>query len=145
MTLTRQQRRRLRKNAAATARVIAATTMRRTADGRIALLSDPVALATAERGFRALLTNNCRPLVLEVTAAEYAALRDPACAPPPLPGVRLWVAFGLDVDGRGTFSCTWTLIVGAPEREVAAEAERIALEHLAAACNVSGLPVEGVR
>jgi hypothetical protein len=144
MNLTRQQRRRLRKNAAATARAIAATTMHRRSDGRLEYVTDPTALVALERGFAALLKNSCCPVVQEITAEEGALLRSPTHAPPPpLPGVRHWIACGLDVDTRGTFATCWTVIDGAPEAEVVAEAERIVLEQLAEACNVSGLPMEG--
>jgi len=126
--------------------MLARTTLHRTADGRLEITSDPIALAALERGFRAMLRNNCRPIVLEITAEEGARLRDPGSPPPPpLPGVRHWAAFGPDVAGCATSSTTWTWIKGAPEAEVKAEAERIALEHLAKAANVAGLPMEGAR
>lgn len=122
--------------------MMAGTAMHRTADGRLEYLSDPVALATVERGYLALLRNNCRPVVQEITHDEGARLRSPTHAPaPPFDGVRHWAAFGLDVDGRATFSTCWALMHGASEADAAAEAERIALEQLAGACNVSGLPV----
>jgi len=140
MTLTRHQRRRLRKDAARTARVIAATTMHRTVDGRLDVLRDPVALGALERGFRALLKNNCRPVVQELTPDEGERLRNPGYVPsPPLPGVRHWLACGLDVETRGTFTTCWTCMAGMTE------AERIALEDLAAACNVAGVPMEGAQ
>mgnify|MGYP006271932147 CR=1 FL=1 len=146
MTLTRQQRRRLRKNSAGTAKIMAATAMHRNADGRLELITDPSAQRAIVRGYRALLENDCRPVVLELSPEEGAFLHSPNRQPAPkLPGVRHWAAFGLDIENRATFSTTWTWIQGAPEEEVVAEAERITLEHLALVCNVAGLPMEAAR
>jgi hypothetical protein len=143
---TRTQRRRLRRNADTVAPVLARTTLQRTTDGRLEITSDPIALAALERGFRAMLRGNLRPIVQEITAEEGAALRNPGSPPPPpLPGIRHWAAFGIDVAGHATSSTTWTWIKGAPEAEVRAEAERIALEHLAKVANKAGLPMEAAQ
>ena len=144
--ITRAQRRHLRRNADTVAPLLARTTLHRAADGRLELTTDPIALAALERGFRAMLRGNCRPIVQELTPEEGARLRDPgSLPPPPLPGLRHWGAFGVDVAGCGTFSTTWTAVRGLPETEVRAEAERIALEHLAEAANTAGLPMEAAQ
>lgn len=144
MILNRKERRHLRKHADKAAALMAATAVQRNAEGRLAFLDNANAIAVVARGYRAFIHNSCRPVVLELTPEEGALLRGHGFAPPPpIEGVRHWAAFGVDVDGRGTFSTAWTCIKGASELEVIAESERIALEQLASACNVSGLP-EGV-
>jgi hypothetical protein len=98
-----------------------------------------ISLAALRRGFRSLIRNDLEPVVLRLTWAEGNALphRDPA----PPEAVR-WMAVGLDVAGRGTWSTTWSVSVGLSEEEQREVAELRALEALAKVANVRGLPAE---
>lgn len=146
MTFTRAARRRIARRAPQIARAMARTVEHRLKDGRSQNIRDPRAVAALERGFKSMLRNGGRPIVIELNAEEGDALRHPERPPaPPLPGVRHWAAFGLDVEGEATFVSQYTMIRGLPEEEERAEAERIALEELGAACATAGLPAGGAR
>jgi len=141
--LTRQQRRQMRRHAAAVAEVMAATTMHKDRAGRISPVTDPAALAVLRRGFADLIRNDCKPLVWRLTEAEARAL---PCWQPTPPGATWWAAFGLDCDQRATWCARWSLTIGTlSDAEAADAAEVEMLAALAAACNAPGWTQEVAR
>ncbi|NHQ75187.1 hypothetical protein HAT86_12045 [Roseovarius gahaiensis] len=107
-------------------------------DGRNGFVSNPTARKVLARGFADLIRNNCKPIVLRVTAAEAGSL--PGCSPTPK-GAQSFCAFGLDVGGRGTWCLRWAFVRGLPPEEARDQIEVRMLADLARVCNVSGFPV----
>lgn len=140
-TLTRADRRRMRRHADSIAAVMAATTLH-PAGGRLRPITDPAGLDALQRGYAAMIRAGCAPVVLRLTEAEARAL--PGWRPTP-PGASWWLACGLDVDLRGTWVARWGLARGLTEAEEADAAEVVLLEALARVANVSGIPGEVVR
>lgn len=111
-------------------------------DGRASTVRNPTARKVLAWGFTELFGNRCRPVVRRLTEAEAASL--PGYCPTP-PGAEWFAAFGLDVDGRGTWSTCWALVRGLPPEEARDQIEIRLLADLARACNLPGLPVMGAR
>jgi len=120
------------------AAIMAASALR--ADGRASNVRNPTARKVLGRGFTELFRNSCKPVVLRITDPEAASL--PGYCPTP-PGAQWFAAFGLDVDGRGTWVSRWAYVRGLPPEEARDQIEVRLLADLARACNVPGFPVMG--
>lgn len=139
--IPRAERRRLHRHAVVVAEILAASVLTRDA-GRYVPIPDPVAQNVLQRGFTALLRNDCRPVVHRLTDAEAACLPGYTATPP---GALRFAAFGLDRDRRGTFVHRWAWAPDLTEAELSDAAEVAVLAALAGACNVSGLALEIAR
>lgn len=133
----RTDRRRMRRCADQIAAALAASALQ--PDGRARAVTDPTARRVLTEGFAALIRNDCRPIVTRITHRQAASL--PGHRPTP-PGAQWFAAFGLDVDGRGTWATRWALTRGLPPEEAQDAIEVRLLADLARACNASGLPAE---
>jgi hypothetical protein len=133
----RADRRRMRRGADRIAAVLAASALQ--PDGRARAVTNTNARRVLTDGFAAVLRNNCRPITMRITPLQAASLPG-YCRTPP--GAQWWAAFGLDVDGRGTWVTRWALIEGLPPDEARDLVEVRLLADLAREANVSGLPVE---
>lgn len=93
--------------------------------GRHVTVSAPRAVQALERAFALLLTEGGKPQVLRLTDEAAAAFpaHDPAIIPP---GARPFIAVGLDVDGRATFTLRHIVVGNAAD----ATTERRAAEAL---------------
>lgn len=140
MQPTRQQRRRLRRNAEPVAAVLAASALE--SDGGMRPITDATARKVLRDGFAEMIRNNCNPVVQRITHAQAASL--PGYRPTP-PGAQWWAAFGLDVDGRGTWITCWAAFSDLPPEEARDLIEVRLLQDLARAANVSGLTQEAAR
>ena len=139
-TLSRSDRRRMRRHADAMAAVMADTALHRDHAGRLRPVNDPTARAALRRGFAAFIRNGCNPVVHRLTEVEARAM--PGWRPTP-PGATWWGAFGLDVDMCATWVTRWGLAEGEiTEADAADAAEVVLLEALARVANVSGIPGE---
>ena len=139
--LNRATIRRAKKNADQIAALMAANTLQ--PDGRPGIMSNSCARKVLARGFADLIRNNCKPVVLRVTDAEAGSL--PGCTPTPK-GAQSYCAFGLDVDGRGTWCLRWAYVRGLTPEEARDAIEVRMLADLARLCNVPGYPVsEGTK
>ena len=88
-----------------------------------------------------MLRGGGEPLVVEIT--EEAALAFPCGkGTDPSAGHRLrpWLAVGLDVTGRGTYSLRWLAAVGLDRAEERDWAEVTMLAQLAAQMQIPGFP-----
>ncbi|MEI4261026.1 hypothetical protein [Roseovarius sp. D0-M9] len=133
--------RKMRRDADKIAAVLAANTLE--ADGRAGVVVNPTARKVLARGYADLIRNGCKPVVQRITETEAASL--PGYRPTP-PGATWWAAFGLDVDGRGTWVSRWAQVRGLPPEEARDAVEVRLLADLGRACNASGFPVmEGQR
>ena len=136
--LNRATIRRAKKNADQIAALMAANTLQ--PDGRPGIMSNSCARKVLARGYADLIRNHCQPVVQRLTEAEAASLPG-YCQTPP--GAEWFAAFGLDVDGRGTWITRWAYVRGLPPEEARDQIEVKMLADLARACNVPGFPVMG--
>ena len=134
--LNRAAIRRMRKDADKVAALLAANTLGH--DGRAGIVSNPTARKVLARGYAEMIRNKCRPVVLRLTHAEAASLPGNG---PAMPGADWFAAFGLDVDGRGTWVSRWAMVRGLPPEEARDAIEVRLLADLARACNSPGFPV----
>lgn len=133
-------RRRMARNADTIGAIMAARCL--DPDGGGCTVSNPTARKTLAHGFSEVIRNGCKPLVQQITDAEAASLPG-YCQTPP--GATWWAAFGLDVDGRGTWVSRWAQVRGLPPEEARDAIEVRLLADLARACNVPGFPVMEAR
>lgn len=134
---TRTDRRRMRRHADQIAAILAASVLQ--PDGRGCPVIDPTARKVLTDGFAAMIRNNCRPITMPITHRQAASLPG-YCRTPP--GAQWFAAFGVDVDGRGTWVTRWSLVAGLPPEEARDLVETRLLADLARACNSSGLIAE---
>jgi hypothetical protein len=106
----RTQRRKLRACAKTYAPLLAQTCLNfDTHTGRTTVVEDPLAVAVLERAFNRLLIEGGQIQTLALT--EEVARTFPAYDPGRiLPGAKPWLAVGLDIDGRGTFTLRHILV-----------------------------------
>lgn len=134
---TRQDRRRMRRCADQTAAIMAATALQ--PGNRACAVTDPVARRVLTNGFASMIREGCRPVVQRITDREAASLPG-YCRTPQ--GAQWFAAFGLDVDGRGTWVTRWSITRGLSPDEARDLIEVRLLSDLARTANVTGLPVE---
>jgi hypothetical protein len=139
--LNRATIRRAKKNADHIAALMAANALQ--PDGGFGIMANSCARKVLARGYADLIRNACKPVVQRLTEPEAASL--PGYCPTP-PGAEWFAAFGLDVDGRGTWVLRWAFVRGLPPEEARDQIEVRLLADLARACNASGFPaVEAQR
>ncbi|MDQ2065071.1 hypothetical protein Q9295_01695 [Xinfangfangia sp. CPCC 101601] len=108
MTQNRNQRRTMKRNAAAQAAKLAACCF--DYNGREMLpVTDPVAIAVLERAFTRMLKAGGEPMAVPLSEAEASAFPLHEGEKRLLPGGVTWLAVGVDVSGRGTYAmqCAW--------------------------------------
>ncbi len=137
MTRNRHQRRAMKHNAAANAALLARCCF--DYDGKAMLpVADPVAIATLERAFTRLLQAGGEPMAVPISEAEANAFPHPEGKPRHVPGGAVWLAVGVDVSGRATYSMQ---SAGGEDKAFAHEAARaLALSRLRDALRERGLP-----
>jgi hypothetical protein len=141
----RTERRKMRACAKTFAPLLARTCLDvNTRTGRKLLVADPRAVAVLERAFNRLMTEAGQIQIIalsEETARTFPAY-DPGRIPP---GAKPWLAVGLDVDGRGTFTLRHVLAPFATDTTTERRAAEMALKsELAPQLARSGWPkVEG--
>lgn len=139
--LTRAERRRMLRHAEKIGAMMAARSLK--SDGRAGIVCNPTARKLLAQGYTELIRNDCKPVVQRITEAQAAAL--PGYCPTPA-GATWWVAFGLDVDSRGTWVTRWAKMQGLSIDDARDAVEVRLLADLARACNVRGFPVmEGYK
>ena len=126
----------LKKHADTVADIMASTSLQK--GDWAGVVSNPTARKVLTRGYAKMIRNRCKPVVLRLTPAEAESLPGSRRA---LPGADWFAAFGLDVDGRGTWVSRWVVACGLPPEEVRDAIEVRLLTDLARACNSPGFPV----
>lgn len=134
--LNRAAIRAMRKDADKIAAVLAMNTLKD--DGRVGIVTNPTARKVLARGYAEMIRNGCKPVVLRLTAAEAVSLPGNR---PAMPGADWFAAFGLDVEGRGTWVSCWAMVRGLPPQEARDAIEVRLLADLARVCNSPGFPV----
>lgn len=125
---TRTERRKMR----ACAKTVAPLLARSCLDsdprtGRKTAVDHPRAVAVLERAFNRLMTEAGEIQIIaltEETAGTFPAY-DPGRIPP---GAKPWLAVGLDLDGRGTFTVRHVLAPFAPDATTERRAAELALK-----------------
>lgn len=133
----RQDRRRMRRCADSAAALMAATALK--PGGHTCAVTDPIARRVLTNGFAAMIREGCTPVVQRITDKEAASLPG-YCRTPQ--GAQWFAAFGLDVDGRGTWVTRWSITHGLSPEEARDLIEVRLLSDLARNANVTGLPME---
>src|SRR6056297_47473 len=105
-------------------------------------LCHPTARKVLAWGVIELFRKSCQPVVLRITETKAAFL--PGYHPTPQ-GAQWFAAFGLDVNGRGTWVLGWAYVRGLPPEKAHDQIEVRLLADLACASNVPGVPVMEVR
>jgi hypothetical protein len=131
----------MQRNARPLAELFASMILHVDALGRKRPVSPGASRKVLERGFAAMLRNNCRPVVLKLTDQEASTLPE---YDPSLQGAEWRAAFGFDVDRRATFVVRSSVAQGLSGPDALRLAADLAdvniLEALATACNCSGYP-----
>jgi len=110
--------RRERRKSRATAKAVAAVFARHCADydaeGKLAKVRHPRAVALLERAFTVMLQNNCEPHVIQITQDDARAF--PSGNKSKVPdNCSSWLGVALDVESRGTYSLRHCMVPGAPQ------------------------------
>ena len=105
-------------------------------------LCHPTARKVLAWGVIELFRKSCQPVVLRITETKAAFL--PGYHPTPQ-GAQWFAAFGLDVNGRGTWVLGWAYVRGLPPEKARDQIEVRLQADLACACNVPSVPVMQVR
>jgi hypothetical protein len=135
MSLSRAQRRAMKRKAPANAAFMAACCFDFLKDG-MKPITAPQAIAALTRAFRRLIEAGGQPVAVPVTEAE--ALGFPERQADHLQGAVTWLAVGLDVQGRGSYALHSAL---SPDRATAHDVARtLALAQLAEVCAYPGFP-----
>ena len=137
MTRNRHQRRAMKRNAAASAAMLARCCF--DYDGKAMLpVADPVAIATLERAFTRMLQAGGEPTAVPLSEAEARAFPFHEGEKRLLPGGVTWLAVGVDVSGRAVYSMQ---CAKDESRALAHEAARaLALSRLSASLTQPGFP-----
>lgn len=137
MTRNRHQRRVLKRNAAATAAMLARCCFDYDGDAMLPV-ADPVAIATLERAFTRMLQAGGEPMAVPLSEAEARAFPLHEGEKRLLPGGVTWLAVGVDVSGRGIYSMQ---CAKDENRALAHDAARaMALSRLRASLDMPGFP-----
>lgn len=125
--MTRHERRRMKARAAKTAALFTRVCTDYAPDGQLTTVDHPKTIAALQRAFHRLLQNGGEPQVMRLTRAEADAFPRRGAD---LKGADPYLAVGLDLDGRGTYSLRHIYTPGAPA-DVAEMCNRnAALHHL---------------
>lgn len=137
MTRNRQERRALKRNAAANAVKLARCCF--DYNGKDMLpVTDPVAVAVLERTFTRMLEAGGQPMALPISEAEAMAFPFHRGQVRIIPNGVTWIAVGMDVSGRGSYSIQ---CAHDENRALAHEAARaMALSRLRASLGEAGFP-----
>ncbi|WP_374300956.1 hypothetical protein [Paracoccus sp. (in: a-proteobacteria)] len=129
-----------RKQAKATARVIAAATYDTDSDGKLVRVADQKAVGLLERAFTQLFLRRGKPFSMQISASEAAAFPSHV----PVAGGSYALAVGFDVETRATFSMAGAAAVcGDRPVEAADIARHIAMAGLARGMQSAGIPARG--
>lgn len=137
MTWNRNQRRALKRNAAANAAMLARCCF--DYDGAAMLpVTDLLAITTLERAFTRMLQAGGEPMAVPLTEAEARAFPLHEGEKRLLPGGVTWLAVGMDVSGRAAYSMRCAKDANRALAHDAAKA--MALARLRASLDMAGFP-----
>lgn len=137
MTRNRHQRRALKRNAAASAAMLARCCFDYDGEAMLPVV-DPVAIATLERAFTRMLQAGGEPMAVPLSEAEAFSFPLHEGQKRLLPGGVTWLAVGVGVSGQGTYSMQ---CAKDDSKALAHEAARaMALSRLRASLDMPGFP-----
>lgn len=130
--------RKQRRQRQATATLLAGTCYDYTPEGRVIRVSHPEAIKALKRAFQMLIENDCEPQVVKLP--YRVAVTFPGKVE--RPDLATYLAVGIDVDGRGTYSLRKIVTPGAAGTVAEMCNRAVALSCLAPKLKERGFPIK---
>ena len=139
--MNRQTRRMMQVEAVNLGRKLAASCLDYSPDGGLVRVVDIRAVRVLERAFTLLLWRGCKPLVVQIAAADAAAFprRDGV---PQVAEATPWLAVGMDGQGRANYALRWLWIDGKALADEQGIAELAMLAELSRETARHGFPMD---
>lgn len=136
--MNRKQRRQRQATAKAAAALLAGACYDYTLEGRVIRVSHPEAIKALKRAFQMLIENDCEPQVVKLP--YRVAVTFPGKVE--RPDLSTYLAVGVDVDGRGTYSLRQIVTPGATGAAAEMCNRAVALSCLAPKLKERGFPIK---